>query len=99
MVVWGCWHRGRAEGGDEGSSKELVAQNNGKSSVYLMARNHAILSSTASVGLLPRCRPSVRAGSALISTLTRPPPAGQPTREGGTNSKALPQSGCILLPV
>lgn len=66
MVVWGCWHRGRAEG----RSKELVAQNNGKSSVYLMGRNHAILSST--VGLLPRCRASVRAGSALTPTLTRP---------------------------
>lgn len=35
-----------------------------------MGRNHAILSST--VGLLPRCRASVRAGSALIPTLTRP---------------------------
>lgn len=64
--MWGCWHRGRAEG----RSKELVAQNNGKSSVYLMGRNHAILSST--VGLLPRCRASVRAGSALTPTLTRP---------------------------
>ena len=47
----------RSNGDVGGSSKELVAQNNGKSSVYLMARNHAILSST--VGLLPRCRPSV----------------------------------------
>lgn len=85
----------RPAGVERGSSKELVAQNNGKSSVYLMARNHAILSST--VGLLPRCRPSNGGGSALTLTLTHP--AGQPTREGGTNSKALPQSGCILLPV
>lgn len=49
-----------------------------------MARNHAILSST--VGLLPRCRPTLGgkggADSALILTLTHPP-----TREGGTNSK------------
>ena len=61
-----------SNGGVGGSSKELVAQNNGKSSVYLMARNHAILSST--VGLLPRCRPSVGAGSALTLTLTHPRP-------------------------
>lgn len=68
-VARGCWPGGRfaeeQEGGREGgSSKELPARNNGKSSVYLMARNHAILSST--VGLLPRCRPTLGADSALI---------------------------------
>lgn len=53
IAVEGFVGRGRGEGR---SSKELVVRNNGKSSVYLMARNHAILSST--VGLLPRCRPT-----------------------------------------
>lgn len=70
-VARGCWPGGSVcrgaggrEGGKERSSKELPARNNGKSSVYLMARNHAILSST--VGLLPRCRPTLGADSALI---------------------------------
>jgi len=79
----GCWHRGsrgslegrggeereRAEegGGGERGPKELAARNNGKSSVYLMASNHAILSSTA--GLLPRC---IRGAGVGSGTYNRP---------------------------
>jgi len=53
--------------------KELAARNNGKSSVYLMASNHAILSSTA--GLLPRCIRGAGVGSALTPGPNSPPPA------------------------
>lgn len=63
-------------GGNAARRRELAAaRNNGKSSVYLMARNHAILSST--VGLLPRCRPTRRGRLRYLHTLalTHPPPA------------------------
>jgi len=76
----------------ERGPKELAARNNGKSSVYLMASNHAILSSTA--GLLPRCIRGAGVGSALTPG-PNSPPAGhpRPTREGGTNSRhSLPRA-------